>query len=482
MLPGHSPALGSVVDFDPGSFRDRTGRVFTCDGAVYRGLGPEALVNWQTLVEKRFFRQFTEAGKLVETEQVDGFQVAHPDQDQPWAGILKHRLIPFISYAYEWSFGMLRDAALLQLELLNAALSEGMIVKDASPYNVQWHGSRPVFIDIPSFVPHTPGAAWVAYRQFCQLFLYPLLLQAYRNIPFQPWLRGSIEGIEPQHCWNLMSARDVFRPGVLMHVFMHARMAARHANTDRVRNVKQGLRQAGVDTQMIQANVSGLMRIVQRLHWRQALSEWSNYAADNSYSPADQQVKEVFVRQVAALRRRRLVWDLGANTGAYSRIAASHADYVVALERDPLCVERFYQDLKREGNGTILPLVLDLADPSVNRGWRGLERRAITNRAQPDLVLCLALIHHLVIGSNVPLSDLVQWLAGLNCEVVIEFVTRNDPMAQRMLRRKDDAYPEYHEANFERCLENHFTIVKRTALSAGIRILYHVAPKIPVVV
>jgi hypothetical protein len=180
---------------------------------------------------------------------------------------------------------------------------------------------------------------------------------------------------------------------------------------------------------------------------------------------------------VAAQRRRRLVWDLGANIGQFARIAATNADYVVALEKDPLCVERLYQELARERNNRILPLVLDLADPSVNRGWRGIERRAITNRAQPDLTLCLALIHHLVIGANVPLRDLVHWLAGLRCEVVIEFVARDDPMAQRMLRRKEDPYPEYCEANFERCLAEHFETLARQQLASGVRTLYHIKPR-----
>jgi hypothetical protein len=281
MLPGQSPAIASVVDFDPGSFRDRTGRVFTYQGAVYRGLSADALSHWQTLRAKSFFGEFTRSGKLVETEEVDDWQVANPEQEQPWAGVLKHRLIPFISYAYEWPFGMLRDAALVQLELLAAALSEGMIIKDASPYNVQWEGARPVFIDIPSFVPYTQGASWVAYRQFCQLFLYPLMLQAYKNVPFQPWLRGSIDGIEPRQCWDLMSLRDLLRPGVLLDTWLHSRMVARHADTHR--DVGGELRRAGFAPEMIQANVARLTKVVGKLRWRQAQSAaWRRNAADGS--------------------------------------------------------------------------------------------------------------------------------------------------------------------------------------------------------
>jgi len=191
--PTHDPTLPLQVE--PGSFRDRNGRVFYHQGSVYRGLSEEAYRNWQALYQSRFFSEAVQAGQLVPTEVVDK-QAFSPETDQ-WAAVLKHETIPFVSYPYEWCFGMLKDAAQLQLELMTKALDEGLILKDSTAFNIQWRGPRPVFIDIPSFEVLKPNEPWVGYRQFCQLFLYPLMLQAYKGVPFQSWLRGNIDGIEP---------------------------------------------------------------------------------------------------------------------------------------------------------------------------------------------------------------------------------------------------------------------------------------------
>ena len=463
------------IDFDPGSFRDRTGRVFFADGNVYRGLNATALEQWHVLSSRNFFRKLTAEGKLVRTEQVDSPVALQQAGAHGWTGVLRHERIPFVSYPYEWCFSMLQEAAILQLELLEAALQEGMILKDASPYNIQWQGTRPVFIDIPSFVSYEPGEPWAGYRQFCQLFLYPLFCTAYKGVPFHPWLRGSIAGIEPHDCWRLMSLRDLFRSGVLAHVYLHNRLQARYSDTRR--DVGTEMRRAGFSRELILANVRGLLKTVRGLRWRSPETEWSHYDTVNtSYGVGELELKEAFVRRAAASRRWKLAWDLGANTGRFSRIVAEHADCVVAMDRDYLAIERLYLQLKREGNSTILPLIMDLADPSVNRGWRGLERKAITDRSRPELTLCLALVHHLVITAHIPLEDFVRWLADLETEVVIEFVTREDPMVQRLLRFRQEQFVEYDLPVFERSLAGCFAVAQKETLPGGTRVLYHLRP------
>ncbi len=346
-----------------------------------------------------------------------------------------------------------------------------MILKDASPYNIQWRGAKPVFIDIPSFVAYQPGGSWVGYRQFCQMFLYPLFLKAYRGLPFQPWLRGDIGGIEPQDCWRLMSLRDMFRPGVFAHVFLHSRMQSRHQGTSK--DVGGALRKAGFDRNLILANVRGLLKIVRNLRWQVRKTEWSDYETDNSYSPTDVARKEAFVRGVAQTRRWKLAWDMGANTGRFSRLVAEHAACVVAMDQDYLAVERNYLRLKDEGKSNISPLVINLADPTIGRGWRGLERRGILRRGLPDLTLCLALIHHLVITAHVPLDDFVRWLAELGSESIVEFVTRQDPMVQRLLRFRDEQFTEYDLPVFEQAVASCFSVVQRETLPGGTRVLFH---------
>jgi len=462
--------LSSVpVAVEPGSFRDRHGRVFYGRDTVFRALSSEALQEWEALSATRFFRRFMEDGRIVGTRRVDGVEFAGLC-GQDWAAFLEHERIPFVTYPYEWSFSMLKEAALLQLDLLAAALEEGMILKDATPYNIQWVGSRPVFIDIPSFKRLERGETWIGYPQFCQLFLYPLLLQAYKGIPFHPWLRGSIDGITPECCNRLMSLRDLVRPGVLKDVYLQSKLQGGFNDTSW--DVRGELFEAGFSTAMIQANVRRLRKLIGRLTWKCRRSQWSDYSENNSYTDVDRDVKEAFVRDAARSRRRRLVWDLGCNTGVYSQIAAENADYVVAMDADHMAVDRLYRDLRQHQSNSVLPLVNNLADPSPNIGWRNLERKRLPERGQPELALCLALIHHTTISANIPVGDFVDWLAGLGTELVIEFVTKDDPMVKKLLRNKEDQYHDYTLDFFESRLSRVFDVQRRQVLGCGTRVLY----------
>ena len=462
--------------YDPGSFRDRTARVFYHNGSVFRGLNQHAWYEWERLRSTIFFGRAVDEGKIVATAQADPAELPKLVDDFEQR-VLKHETIPFVSYPYEWPFGMLKDAALLQLELLASALEEDMILKDSSSFNVQWVGTRPVFIDIPSFRKLSEGEPWIGYRQFCQLFLYPLFLQAYKNIPFQTWLRGNLDGIEPEQCQQLMSFRDYFRRGVFSHVFLQAKAQSQFAHTNR--DVRDDLRKAGFDVRLIKANIKSLQALVERLEWTKEKSTWSEYTSNNSYDSGDSGKKVSFVRDSIGSRNWQLVWDLGCNTGTFSQIAAERARHVIALDADQLAVERFYQTLKLRGSSKILPLVCNIADPSPNLGWRGLERKELVKRGQPDLVLCLALIHHLVLTANIPLEEFIGWLSDLGSNLIIEFITKQDPMVRQLLRNKDDIYKDYEQEYFERCLSARFSIVRQETFNSETRIIYHAVSKQP---
>ena len=514
-----------------------------------------------------------------------------PAIEPRWAATLAHETIPFVSYPYEWPFGMLRDAALLHLEVLEAALGGGMILKDGSSYNVQWTGTRPVFVDVGSFTAPRPGEPWAGYRQFCRHFLFPLLLQAYKDVPFQPWLRGSLEGIQAGDMARLMSARDLLRPGVFTHVWLQAKAEARYgesaarsrgrrvdkpgevrpalrgagfdepgevraalrgagfdkpgevraalrgagfdkpgevraalrgagfdkpgevraalrgagfdkpgevraalrgagfdkpgevraalrgAGFDKPGEVRAALRGAGFHAGLIRANVRRLKRLVGGLGSAPTRSRWTDYAHALPYTETERAEKAAFVRQVVHARDRTMVWDLGCNTGAFARIAAERAGTVVAMDSDPRVVEALYQALKEEGASGILPLVGDVADPSPNRGWRGAERRSPERRGSPELVLVLALVHHLVVGASIPLPEVTAWLASFGAAVIVEFVDREDPMVRALLDAKDERYDDYDRRVFERCLSEAFETKARKVLSSGTRILYYAEPK-----
>ncbi len=433
------------------------------------------MADWRALSASRLFGTFVERGRLIPTEPVEG-EAAAEILNGRWAGVLRHERIPFVSYPYEWTFGMLKDAALLQLELLLAALDEDLVLKDSSPYNVQWRGSQPVFIDIGSFERFRPGEPWIGYRQFCMLYLYPLLLQAYKGVPFQPWLRARVDGIEPRDLRGVFGGRDLLRRGVATHVALHRRLEARYG--DRGGEVKKELRSAGFGKELVRANVARMEKLVRSLQWEPDRSVWTRYAETKTYSDDDTERKKAFVARAVSERRRRLVWDVGANDGLYSRVAAASADCVVATDSDHDVTELLYRSLREQGSETILPLVADLLDPSPGLGWRGVERKGLLERMRPDVTLCLALVHHVVITRNVPLRELLDLLRSLETSLVIEFPTPEDAMVRRLLAAKREGmHGDYDRDTFERELRNAFDVERTEELPSRTRLLYFAHPR-----
>jgi len=370
---------------------------------------------------------------------------------------------------------MLKDAALVQLDLLLAALEHDMVLKDSTPYNVQFKGAQARFVDIGSFERLRQGEPWVGYRQFCMLYLYPLLLQAAKGVPFQPWLRGSIDGITPGQMRALMSFRDRFRRGVFTNVFLHARLEERYA--DRPGQVKAEVKRV-FKKELLVANVRKMRKLVERLGWDPPRGVWTAYGERNTYTDDDARRKDDFVREVARSRDWKLVWDIGANNGRYSRIAAEGARAVVAVDADQGPVELLYRDLRAEGDERILTLAMNLADPSPGLGWRGRERKSMPERGAPELVLALALVHHMAISANVPVRELIDWLASLGAALVIEFPTREDPMVKKLLApKRDGLHPDYELGFFERCLGEAFEVERSERLGSGTRVLYYARPK-----
>ena len=462
-----------TVRFDPGSFRDPAGRVFEYRGSVFRTLDASGLEDWNYLSRTRFFRRSTAARRLIRTRRA-GSSLFERILPPGTAAVLQHERVPAVSYPYEWSFGMLRDAALLQLDLVLSALAEDGALKDASPFNIQWFGVSPVFIDTGSFTRRRPGDPWLGYRQFCSAFLYPLFLQAYRAVDFQAFIHGRPDGLSPGEFSSLLSFRDWFRPGV----FAHAVCNARFGRSVRVPpgGVRAELAAAGFGPELVRRNAARLHRLVQSLAWNPAFSDWSRYTPDLSYTACAQKAKEDFVRRAAAAGRPSLVWDLGAGTGLFSAAAAPHAGTVLALDADTLVVERLYRDLRASGPGNILPLVYDAAAPLPGIGWRGRERPALEVRCKPDLILCLALVHHVVFTRGVPLAEFVAWLAALGGEVVLEFVAPDDPMIGRMLVERRGGVHTYSDALLQEVAARFFRTAARLPLPGGTRILYHFVP------
>jgi hypothetical protein len=458
---------------DPGSFRDPSSRVFLDGDRIVRALDATAATDFDALESSALYRDAIAAGRLVGTQRLDAVPSDAPGGT--WVAALEHDRVPTISYAYEWTFAMLRDAALLTLDLTLAAIDEGMITKDATPYNVQFVGARPVFIDLGSFERLTKGEPWFGYRQFCELFLNPLLLQARRDLPFQPLLRGSIHGITPGQTVDALRLRDRMKPSVFTNVSLHARLERRYAGGET--DVRSDVKKAGFGPAIIRAQVAKLRKLVASLEWKASSSTWSDYSDRAHYADDDLQAKTDFVRDVAAQRPRTQVLDLGANDGYFSDLVVEHADTVVAVDSDALVIDRLYCRLRERSERKIVPLVLDLVDPSGGIGWRNRERPAFVDRVRPDLVLCLAVVHHLAITNTVPLEEVAAWLHDFGAEVVVEFPTRDDPMVKRLLQaKKDRSFERYDQAIFEAALADRFDTRARIELPSGTRTLYHLTP------
>ena len=463
-----------MTSYEPGSFRDPDSAVFLADGEVLRGLSEQAAADWDRLRTTAFFPRLMAEGHVISTTPHDGEAPPSP-RGTPWARVLRHERVPVVSYPYEWPFGMLRDAAALQLDVLRAALDEGMSLKDGTAYNVQFIGSRPTFIDVGSF--EAAAGPWPGYRQFCQTMLFPLLIQVHLGVPYQPLLRGNLDGLTASEVRGLFPGLRRFRRGVFRNVVIHGALEGRVKTG--AEQVKKDLRSSGFTTELAKATTRKLTKLVRGLDVGRRGSTWSDYRDSCSYSDADAGAKRDFVRSALVDGAKpELVLDLGANDGAYSLLAAEHADYVVAVDNDELVIDRLYRRLRAERREDILPLVMNLVDPSGGIGWRNRERAPFSQRVRPDLVLALALVHHLAIAANVPLPEVVAWLRSFGGRLVVEFVHMDDPMVRRLLGNKPGGlFDDYRRDAFEAILGEHFGVHRQETLPSGTRTLYLAEPK-----
>ena len=468
---------------DGGSFRDPSGRVYLVGGEaggrrrVVRGLAAETASAIERLLAEPFFARLIADGDVVKTAFLAAADpAAAAVTDEGWAAAVEHEAVEFVTYPYEWPWAMLKDAALLQLRLLDAGIRNGWMLKDATPFNIQWAGARPVFIDVPSFVPWEDGEYWQGYRQFCSMFLTPLMLTAHLRIPFQPLLRSSLEGIPPEEATRYFYGLRRFKRGVPSHVWFPAAVERRMKGRDRAERAPGSKRRQSETTLL--ALLADLTRLVGGLSYRPSgPSDWSEYSETHSYGEGDFERKAVFVEKHTSARRPRLLWDLGANTGEFSRIAARHSGTVVAVDGDHDAVDALYRGAREEpGGGNVVPLVMDLANPSPGQGWAGRERAAFVDRGSPDMALCLALVHHLRVSANVPVALFVEWLRGLDAAAIVEFVGRDDEMFAKLIEHKREDYADYTSENFRREIEKRFSIQDAMTLKGGKREMLMLEP------
>lgn len=462
----NEPSAGDASAGDqsavPSSFRDPSGFLFFRNGKIYRQVNSLAKEDYDLLMSSGLYDSLVGDGLLIPHEEV-GLELRCTDDAHK---ILAPEMIRFISYPYEWCFSQFKDAALATLAIQKRAFEFGMCLKDASAYNIQFVGGRPVLIDTLSFEKYREGHPWIAYRQFCQHFLAPLALMSYADIRLNQLMRVYIDGIPLDLASSLLSLSTRFRFSLLSHIHLHAR-SQRHFGGKAIRMTEPRMPKTN-----FMAVIDSLESATGRLKWRPRGTEWGDYYEDTNYSDGALDHKRELVARFLDRLAPDSVWDLGANTGFFSRVSSGKGIPTMAFDIDPVAVEKNYRECVEKSEGDILPLLLDLTNPSSGIGWENRERMSLLERGPADTVLALALIHHLAISNNVPLEHLAGFFSRTCRSLIIEFVPKSDSQAQRLLATREDIFPDYKEEAFERAFERYFEIKERASVGDSERTLY----------
>ncbi len=448
-----------------GSFRDPSGFLFTHEGTLYRQVNKSYQSSYDELNGSGLLSALWQRDLLVQHEEVDTSISSSPNVYR----ILRPDRVSFVSYPYEWCFSAYRDAALATLEIQAEALQHGMTLKDASAYNIQFVDGRPVFIDTLSFEHYQEGLPWVAYRQFCQHFLAPLVLMSRKDVRLNSLMKCYIDGVPLDMASRLLGVGSKWSPRLLLHIHAHAKSQARHANDAHSRPTGK---KAHLSKLALQGILDSLRGTIEGLQWHPSGTEWGDYYDFTNYPDDAFENKRSILEHFLDVATPQTVWDLGANNGEFSRVSARRGIQTVAFDIDPAAVEKNYRQIRHYDEKNLLPLVQDLTNPSAAIGWGNTERDSFAARGPVDMVFALALIHHLAISNNVPLDRIAIFLAALCRHLVIEFVPKEDSQVQKLLASREDIFPDYNQAGFEAAFLQYFAIRETVPIAGTYRILY----------
>ena len=456
----------NVADADPASFRDPGGKVFRLGSNIYRTVTDHAATDFEFVQANGLLQKLIDAGWLVASRLVAPEILG--DQARQARFVVEHEPLPFISYPYEWSFAALRAAAIHHIDVHLASLQYGATLSDATAYNIQFIGPRPIFIDLLSFRRYRPGEFWAGHRQFCEQFLNPLLLRSKLGVAHNSWYRGNLDGISAGSLSNLLPWHKKLSINILMHVEFQHRLQKK-AETLSSEALPRRVNKAVLHLPAFKNMLSQLRRFISKLKpGDTGNTVWQNYAFSHNYSNAEFEIKRDFIARFSSVVKPDVLWDLGCNVGDFTKVALENgARASIGFDFDQGSLELAFDRARTEGLA-FQPIFLDAANPSPNQGWNETERKGLSSRSRPDAVLALAFIHHMAIAKNIPLDAVTKWIVEMAPQGVIEFVPKEDRMVRRLLALREDIFPEYELNTFLNHLNRLASVVAtETVTSSG---------------
>jgi len=449
-------------DLEKSSFRDPSGFLFYRDKILFRQINQSYEDNYELMMSSGLYNKLVESNMMISHKEVG---VSPFNQEKNYK-VIQPELIPFISYPYEWCFSQLKDAALLTLEIQKKALDFNMSLKDCSAYNIQFKHGKPIFIDTLSFEKYDEGKPWKPYRQFCQHFLAPLSLMSYKDFRLNQLLRIYIDGIPLDLTAKLLPLKTLVSFSLVSHIHAHAKTQKHY------KKKKVNLLKIKVSRKSLLGLIETLYSGIKKLNLGKIETEWGDYYSQTNYSEKSFQQKKEIISNMIDEIKPSIVWDLGANTGIFSRISSNKGINTISFDIDAIAVEKNYQEVVKNNERKILPLQIDLTNPSSDMGWHNNERSSLIKRGPSSLVLALALIHHLAISNNLPFYRIVEFFYDVSNYLIIEFVPKTDSQVQRLLATREDIFDEYSKENFELNFKKYFKLLKSVKLENSERFLY----------
>jgi hypothetical protein len=454
---------------DPSSFRDPAGFVFYQDYEVYRFISPGYYQEYQEFKKLGLYQELLDKGYLIPFEEVQ--EESLPEGK---ALIIKPRQIPFISYPYEWTFSQLKEAAKLTLEIQNMALRYGVQLKDASSYNIQFIGSKPVFIDTLSFEHWNGDVMWRAYKQFCQHFLAPLTICSFCDPRMKSLFVSNLDGVPLDLAKCLIPKKAYMHPSRFLHLWLHEHF---QKTKNRKPNLTKQPRSIKKASPAAFGLVESLLCGIQHLKRKNERSVWKSYYQGDSYQEEAFEEKKQIIETLLSDLKPKVVWDLGSNEGLFTEIVSKYCQYSVAFDFDLTCIEAMYIRLRNQQNENILPIHLDIANPSPGIGWESKERKGLIERGPCDVAMALALIHHLIVSSNIPLKKLVEFFHKICRHLIIEYVPPADPKFMQISQTNPQDFSFFTEEAFMAAFSERFILKSRNLIGKSSRILFHFQTK-----